>query len=82
MIKARKMTAGQMKKILDKYSKKELLEIIEELYRNSSVAADYLNIRLGNGNYESAFVSEYKEKVYNGFFTRSGKGRLLIERLA
>ena len=76
--KPKKMTSGQVKKILEQAEKKQLCELLEELYKNCPDASDYLNILLGDGSYEAALLAEAKEKVRSGFFTRGGRGKLAL----
>lgn len=75
-IKAKKLTAVQVRKELRGRTKEELSALLEGLYKSCPDAANYLNIRFAGGDFEKAFLAEAKEKIRGCFFTKKGKARL------
>ena len=78
MAKSTKLSLPQFRKQISNLSKKELQELLCQLYSNSPEAADILNINMGNEEYEKELLYKAKEKVDKGFFTRSGKAKLAL----
>jgi hypothetical protein len=67
---------SDLKKSLQKSDNKELLNIIQELYRYSEDNRRYLLARLIDKDEISRVMEEYREIVVNEFFPKKGYGEL------
>ena len=65
---ARKMTAAQVNKALKGYSKEELEELIVQMYKSSPETSNFLNVRLGGGQYAEDLLQESKGSLDKVFF--------------
>ena len=78
MARIKKLTSVQLNNQLRRFSKIELMEFVTELYKTCPDAADYINIELGNEEYEKSRTEETRDKIYKSFFTKGGRCRLSL----
>ena len=59
----KKLTRKQLNTKLSNFDKDALINLFQAMYSNISDANDYINIRLGDADYEESYLNEAKEKV-------------------
>ena len=69
---------SDLKKSLQKADKKELINIIQDLYRYSEDNRRYLLARFIDREETPGVLEEYREIIKNEFFPKKGYGELQI----
>lgn len=73
-----KIKLTDLKKQLKEYEKKELIQLISDLYKNSKAAQAFLSVRfLGEEAVDELFNQALK-KIKNEFFPEEGFGKLRL----
>ncbi|CEI81386.1 hypothetical protein J18TS1_22270 [Oceanobacillus oncorhynchi subsp. incaldanensis] len=78
MTKTKQLKIPELKKHLRTCDKKELIQIITELYKLNSDAAEYLSVKYGGDEEIQALFEKAQQEINNEFFPDRGFGKMRL----